>query len=330
MPSFDTWHLSTLIGLTICVIAIAWSRPLPLALKIPWLYFLTASVWWGFYFPIRPMTFIHVALMLSSLKAFATLIILWHFVYTPERIQIGFKKFIFLAFTLNAIWLMFKGYGIFVGNTHDTAVLAIFLPLVFKDRHFKWVIPIHFAAILYIEGTASYAILVIHALILTAMLLDRWWQYIPIWSAVTGFVCYCAVNPRLTGSRWNVVWREHMVPWYEQANAMIGFGPGSFEWISVTLKDHTEGPKMWMHSDGLQVLFEYGIIGFILFITAYLYIGWQLRRRAYALSTWVALGFGLSLYSPLQFWWVQVLVAMMIRTALSKERQTEYHGTNEC
>jgi len=121
---------------------------------------------------------------------------------------------------------------------------------------------------------------------------------------------------------------------YSFVNALFGFGPGSYEFIHMTKFLHYEVPvsttsnNMWV-----DLLFEYGIVGFLTFLVTFIYILFRFYKRRnenkyflFSLILWFHLGIT-SLYrsdfAAPRFWAVIAIVWVLyelgVRRALKKE-----------
>ncbi len=206
----------------------------------------------------------------------------------------------------------------FEGNTQDTTVFAIALPLFWADRYFRWVLPIVLLPILIIKGGASFIVLAGHTLLILSWFWYSWIYRVIILSGVIGAVYFLAANNIIGGSRWKDVWADHLLYWSQNSNVLVGFGPGSYEWISSKLAKQVGFEQYWLHSDWLQFAVETGFIGLAFALLAYFYILWRARWNSIVFQTWVGLGLGMIFYSPIQFFLVQFLAAYLIRETLNE------------
>ena len=191
---------------------------------------------------------------------------------------------------LDSLWLLAGGPGVFVGNSQDTLVMALFLPLMWAHWRYLAVAPV--LAIVAVPGIAAKGLLVLHLIYLS------WWT-LPV-------IIYYAFTLKI--SRWHER-GEFIAPyvrwWAAYANSWIGTGPGSFEWLTAT---QGLGSRMWLHNDWLQIGFEFGLVGLVIFAIAY----YHLARKSQDPGFFFLLAVAMAAYSPLQFWQVQYLVVRKI------------------
>lgn len=322
--SVDTWHFSTVLTLVVLASVLIYRCPVTLWLKIPWAYFLIYAITLGSLQTMGVTNAYQLGVRANALKIACLLILLPLFYANfdrstaKQRLSNFVLTSMMVILTLDAIYLLFGGWGIFQGDTQDALVLAIFVPLFLKRKYLRFAFPVWIAAILYVKGLASYIVLALQLVIL-GTIFKKYLLYLPI--AYIAYVIHH--DSALSGKRWSVVWGEHLNWWAQNANPWIGTGPGSFEWIS------TLGPfvqrRMWLHSDWLQFLFEYGLFGLILSLVVYSFVGVQLWKRGAArmFSVWICLGVGMLVYSPMQFLPIQVLAGFFVVIALNTRKPNE-------
>lgn len=81
---------------------------------------------------------------------------------------------------------------------------------------------------------------------------------------------------------------------------LTGFGAGSFEWIGFGYQ--FKGTRILiMHNDYLQILFEYGLIGFVCFITLVIQTLYRLRNQPELFACATAYSFTMLTYFPNYF-----------------------------
>ena len=99
----------------------------------------------------------------------------------------------------------------------------------------------------------------------------------------------------------------------------FGTGPGSFVWISPALQQFQYAIYSQMHNDWLQILFEEGVIGFVLALLCAFHAGWVVRDNPKYLGAVASVCvFGLTYY-PLRFLPSALLVAFIFRVCLESK-----------
>ncbi len=323
---FDAWHFSTLMGAMWCLLFIVAKTKAPWQLTIPWLYFLGYSIGLGFLMVMTSLSVHDIVLELSAIKIFASLILIWLVARSTDLTM--FLRIFFAVLLFDAFWQIFSGLDstatIFVGYTLDSTVFALVLPLMWLDRYFKFTIPVFIATILLRHGVTGLTIAVVEGVLLTFYFYrQKWIRYLTA-GIVSGIAAHEYFYPFRAHARWSVAWKEHMEYWWANANHWFGFGPGSFEFVSLLIKEHAEGPKYWLHGDWLQFVFETGYVGLAMAALAYLWVLWVLRKSIFHFASWVGLGIGMTVYSPLQFFMVQMIAAGLIKEAVLIWREQRF------
>ncbi len=104
-------------------------------------------------------------------------------------------------------------------------------------------------------------------------------------------------------------WITYLKLWSSSPSwVILGIGPGSFLYTSLLVNKNPNNIFFYMHNDWIQILFEYGVIGFALTVSSF---GWALHKakdRPRVISGIVgAAVFGMT-YSPLRFFPSAVIV----------------------
>jgi hypothetical protein len=206
--------------------------------------------------------------------------------------------------------------GLFIGTTQSTLVAAIFFPLLVNDKYLRWASPLVFASIIYTQGLASYGALLVHAFF---YLFTTRFSNLALGVPLAGLAAITFYFPReqfFAGSRINDIWAPAFRFWYAKANWWVGTGPLSYEWISPMLGT----PRMWMHSDWLQIFFETGAVGLTCAVLIFVYALWELRYFPILLGVLVSLALGMTVYSPMQFFVVWVLIIWTVQYGRASKR----------
>jgi len=236
------------------------------------------------------------------------------------------RHWFFGFFILCAIYRSFGG-SLFVGTTQDNLILAVFLHY-FLHWYGRWawllLTPVVVGLLDLGEhadaGNGALVVLLVYAVLWFAKKDFKKWVGIYFVACAIAVVSILNIhidnfNPVIQRLE---LWDQFISYWQTYANSWIGFGPGSFEWLSTgkQFKWHW----IWMHSDWTQFLFETGWIGLIAAVSYYLFL---LTRNVadYKRLTLVGLGVGMLVYSPIQFSVIQFLTVLMW-TEETNERET--------
>jgi hypothetical protein len=294
------------------------SRGIPLILKAFWFWCLLGSVWVAFspfYMPdYMPEMFIWRTKW--SCAQACVLMILFPIVglYLPI-------KWYKIIFNIWAVWecyiLLTTGNGLENGQTFCAALLILTLPVTFP---LIWPLML-FTAFKFGGSTALFVGLGM----LLAYLAPRIYKVLQdtrialATAAVGAAVTYFAwdkVIDLFDSSQRVPVWITFYKVWRDNFPKIQGIGVGSWEWLGAFIDNPAKQSFIWVHNDYLQVLFEAGVVGFILLILSVAWVLWNARLNAHlrALSWGVAIC--MISYFPLHFAISQLLVLYVIRGVL--------------
>lgn len=156
-------------------------------------------------------------------------------------------------------WALGYGYEGYLGNWGMNVCLLVCLtPFV---PRYMWFI----SGLLVILSDASTAYAVI-AVVFLSEWRAQWRMVIP------GLICVAVaaafLSPHLlSDSERFLNWKLYIAYWWENAK-FFGFGPGSFAPIGPylqVLNGEKNQALLWAHNEYIQVLFEFGALGFVLF-----------------------------------------------------------------
>lgn len=156
--------------------------------------------------------------------------------------------------------------------------------------------------------------------------------------AITAVIIYLSAAYFLSGKpllqtsmRWDA-YKLFMGWWWTHANRWLGTGPSTFPNFSPGIQyvNHfqitNDGGFIWgwMHSDWLQCLFEYGIIGFVLIAAMFLDVAYRLWKKddARVFALWLGLGASAVFDYPLRYFLTAFLMAVPILAAYTSKRET--------
>jgi hypothetical protein len=304
--TFDLFHLFTLAGLLLAAALVLLSWPAPFYRKLPYAYFLLYGVLVSFFQPIGQLSVYSQASQASGARFVVCLALVPLAVKLFPRFLSVFALWII---TLDALWAATSMQGLFIGTTQSTLVAAIFFPLLVQDKVLRFGAPFVLASIIYTQGMASYGVLLVHAFF---FLFTTRFYSLALGVPLAGLAALTFWFPKeqfLAGDRINNIWAPAFHFWYAKCNWWVGTGPMSYEWLSPLFG----APRMWMHSDWLQIFFETGAVGLACSILLFMYAMWEVRCFPILLGILVSLGVGMAVYSPMQFFVVWVLAIWTVR-----------------
>lgn len=219
---------------------------------------------------------------------------------------------------LECIGVWYQRAGLMGWESFDTALIALCLPFT------GWAVQIlGVVTIATHHGFTAWMALAAEAAVLVPWRKIHWLTFIPAVGIPTALALFVVTRPTFHFGVGIVErlyhWDKYMSVWILSGPAtwIFGSGPGSFQWISLIKERSVGGPIfLQLHSDWLQILFEEGVIGFLLAIAVVLRawrgLGNDKRARAGFLGVVV---FGLT-YHPLRFFPSAFLCAMIFARSL--------------
>lgn len=139
--------------------------------------------------------------------------------------------------------------------------------------------------------------------------------------ALGGLAYFHSHGPLLDGDERIRAWMRYLTFWKDQGWEawVFGMGPGSFMWHSLTIDEFKAPMFLCMHSDWLQMLFEYGGVGLFL---ACLVVGHAIKKAwgdiPLLASILGAVAFAVT-YHPLRFFPSAIVVAFIFKRALVQD-----------
>lgn len=157
------------------------------------------------------------------------------------------------------------------------------LAFLTKPKHIKWLLPL-------ILGVGAALIVQKSGVVLgKAERLEHWRRYMAFWGA----------NPR---------------------DIILGFGTGSFMWLSLLVDKFTPPMFLHMHSDWLQILFEQGVVGLALCLGVVVSAAYRVWSSPKLLAGVLGVcAFGLT-YHPLRFAPSALVVCLILNEAFKEKR----------
>lgn len=210
-----------------------------------------------------------------------------------------------VGFELVCIWL---GYGgLLLAPSFDLAFCALAATLL--PPYVWWLVL--FTCLTH-HGSTALLILAAQLLAVTIRYKDKKYLILFILSVLglLSVAYFHSHGPLLDGTERLQKYTQYMKFWAAKPEWIIfGVGPGSFMWTSLLIDDFKTNAFLQMHSDWLQILWEYGVVGFTLMVTVFI----GAVKRAHK-SEWGAIfgcaAFGLT-YHPLRFFPSALLIAVI-------------------
>jgi len=170
------------------------------------------------------------------------------------------KIFIYLGY-LNAALLIFWDHGIFLNASMSGCFLAVSIPLLFNN-----LLSGSLMVVAIFMTRQSLPIATLFVALCAGFFAQKKWRELVIASVIAipcGFLVagrdLFDTNGRMT------IWASSIQFLHESGKQIVGLGAGSFSLIGPKLSKNPDHLFTWMHSDILQIYFEQGIIGLILF-----------------------------------------------------------------
>lgn len=311
---FDPWHLSTLLGMVLVAVG-SYFIPRRDWVKIPYFWILIFSMFVAFFQGAGQMTVQSYGSQAQAAKfALAWVLVPAFFMSISEKWALYLKRAFLLILALDCLWVCTSQpgevFGLFIGVTQTALVGAIFLPLFIRDRYLVWASLPVFLAIQHTWSESAIVVLAIHAVVFYFKTVRNWkWDFV----IAFGFIWMCAQIIMTGGFHSRLALINPTMSWWLSKNHVIhlaGTGPWSWEFLNLLF---LPVQRMWLHSDWVQLLFEFGILGFTSFVLLASYALWKKRKDLTAVSILLSLYFGMLVYSPMQFFIVWGLLCLTLR-----------------
>ena len=292
-------------------------RELPLAWQALWAYVLIYALYL-FEYPAMPFGIFNAAYQVTAARVFAEALCIplgAALLYTHAREILPYVVLVELAF----VWVGHS--GLMIAPSFDLAFCALAIPLCPW-----WVIAPVVITICTHHGSTAACIVVFQFLAYLAKNPRKYWKYA---AAVLPIIFVAAwIHSGENFDYWDRYqhWVEYMSFWLHGRETVvplaaptgiywpwffIGVGPGTFLWTSLLLdKFHTDA-WLQMHSDILQILWEFGAVGLCLVGLAFFRAikdAWSNPRSVAALFGCIAF---MLTYHPLRFGPTAFLMALI-------------------
>lgn len=225
---------------------------------------------------------------------------------------------------VNALVVLYNGFGIFNNHTMDTTVLAMVIPLYLRGGRLPgWFLSGLSLYVIYYTGEVMAAATLAAVIFGYLFAISRRAKGISL-IVVASLIAY--YYPRVDHGSRPAIWATIMGWWWQNANHWFGAGGGSYQWLGP-LAQMATGAKtdiaMSLHNDHLQLIFEYGFIGYALLAAVYIRAMWLVRRQAWAFSFLVGAAVAMMGYFPLQYLVSQLMVMGVLSVALYRDPRAD-------
>ena len=262
----------------------------------------------------------------SSAVAFGSSTLLaFIFIAAPQRNVAVMFFFLECVAVIDAILILIYGFGIFNVGTMDTTFLAIMVPGMLRLGWPGLIIASFFISTITTHGQVM-AVATLVGAIMGYLLLKKksaFWILIVI-ATITLWQIY----PQLDPTSRPIEWKRFMDFWWENSNHLFGAGAGSFQWLGPDLQLKAGMTKdiyvSGMHNDHLQLIFEYGFVGYGLLAIVFCRALWKSRREAWLFSSLCAFAVAMIGYYPLQFLASQIALFCYLRMAIDRRSVTTF------
>lgn len=208
-----------------------------------------------------------------------------------------------------------KQFGLINGNTYDAAVMVLFFPLTYKYMRYMS-LPL-LIPVFYFQAKTAFVMLLVMSVFWLIENNKKRNALLLSFSFILLAGVYVYLNPnvvRLSGRL--EFWARHMDWWLQHKSYIFGVGLGSLEELGTWMPVERNGKfisNYIMHNDFLQILFETGVVGLVLFLLLSVYILLTLRSY-WRITAW---GFIVMLltYFPLHTLPTQVLGCLLLLKA---------------
>jgi hypothetical protein len=321
------WRIEIALGMvvltTILIAMFTSSKKISLIPYLLWSNALTSALY-VFEYPSLPFGSMNTAFQATAGQAFAELLVIPMFclMLSSEMRNkiIGYLKYVMIA---EIILLWAKLPGLFLAPSFDTAFLALYMPFMPL-----WMVGATLLTIATHHGATAITIVMAYAFVLsirnarfripalagTALMLlacfylqrDSYDQIVPMFHASERLSIY-----------------HRMFGFWKQSGQFvaIGTGAGSFMWLSLMIDKFKPPLFLQMHSDWLQILFDLGLVGFILTVITYLMAFVKSLDRPKMHLAVVGAGVFAISYHPLRFFPSAFLIALIFAEVLTGDAE---------
>lgn len=304
------WHLTFFIGITAFIISEMFRAKSTRLVKCLWAYVLVYSLVL-FEFPYPFYGVMSRSFGVTAAQVFVEVIFIPIAAICYSR-QI--LKCLPLVVILEALSVMIFGYGLMKAPSFDNAFIALCFPFV------PWwaILPGLVSILTHHGGTA---IMIVASQLFASGIVKRKWKTIVFTGALALVVPIELTHDIMWGSDSRIqAWKSFMSYWAKTPNRVaFGTGPGSFIWHGLAASGFKSPVFMALHSDWLQIVFETGLIGFVLAVGVTTEAFLRVRKSKKLLAAlFGAVTFGLT-YHPLRFFPSALVTALIFYLCLIED-----------
>lgn len=256
----------------------------------------------------------------TAAQAFGSVVLVTLFALEINK-KMTFKLFEIFA-VLDSLLVLIFGFGAFNNGSMDASFLALMVPVIFwkngASRRISVNLLISFpllAAIVRAGGSTAYIILAVELFVILYHKKKRViFAFVPFVFGVffIGPKVFIHSSGRFTH------WKLFMEWWIVNANIWLGTGAGSFEWIGPHIQKTDKNIFLFLHNEYLQVLFEYGIFGALIFFGIFLEVFYRARKTPWLFVTLSGLSIMFITQFPMRFFISQLFVLLLAKEAYDK------------
>lgn len=242
---------------------------------------------------------------LYQVQAAQTMLEVWLIPFAAFYLSPYFKKVLLPVVLIQLFCIWTDRVGLLNQSSFNLAFCAAsipFLPL--------WFVPVVIGTSLFNHGSTALLIMGAQAL---GYFLTQPRRYATALAVVVPILVVSAWQNSgvlFDGGERLTKYRQALAYWSETPKRILfGEGPGSYLWTSIGLDDFKAPLFLHLHSDWLQVLFEYGLIGLVLVLGFYLHYARQSFKYPARFAAILGIGAFALTYYPLRHFPSAVLCA---------------------
>lgn len=225
------------------------------------------------------------------------------------------SDFMLVLIIVENILVWWKGYGLMGQTSFDCALIAACVPLAPL-----WLAVTSIITISLHHG--STAILISMAQLIAFLFKGKlkYWYFIPASIGLTVIARLHNVDFTLNATERLHTYKQFMTAWWDSGLLvrLFGTGSGSFMWISMVSSNFKAPLFLQLHSDWLQIIFEQGLVGGALAVTAFGVVIKRVSGDVKSLAAVLGVGAFAISYHPLRFMPSMLLFALIFLQAFNK------------